>query len=130
MVVLPREIASSGLAVYHESVLTLVKELKLEGVSADYQQGESDRTWLGHRSVGTVALDFIVGVASGAGWEALRMLLLKRYAAATVKGTVARCTRTSDAVTWEWFEVEGSGTDVADVLARLAPPSTGSEAGN
>jgi len=130
VLVLPQTIAEDGTAVYHESVLTLVKELRALDTDAAYQHEAEDRGWYGERSVSAIVLSLIVGVASAAGWDGLRALLSgDRHRSERVHAKIARCTSTDDGVTWEWFEVEGPGAEVANALEAIQPGGTGKRAG-
>jgi hypothetical protein len=120
VVVLPRE-DSQGTGSYDDSVLTLAKELRAVGTSADYQHEPEARQWIGERSVAAIALAFVLGIASNAGWDALKLLFSTRYARDRVKGKVARCTQTADQLTWEWFDVDGTGEEVARALGDVQP---------
>jgi hypothetical protein len=123
VLVLPREVSESGRGLYDDSVVTLAKELRLHDVTAAYQHGAEDRQWIGERAADVIVLSFVIGVASSAGWEALKRLFSTRYDKNRVKGKLARYTQTSDHATWEWFEVEGSGEEVARALDELGPPA-------
>jgi hypothetical protein len=121
IVVLPREISQDGTGLYHDSVLTLAKALRNEGAAADYQHDAEHRNWIGEKSAAALALAFIVGVASNAGWAALVRLFASR-GDEHVKGTIGRVTRSGNETTWDFIEVEGSGEEVAAALRDLGWP--------
>jgi hypothetical protein len=121
VVVLPREVEEDGSGLYDDSVLTLAKALREEGASADYQHDREHRNWIGERSATAIVLTVVLGVASNAGWHALRRLFSKVHAADHVRGKVARCILHADEISWEWYEFEGTGEEVARALAQIAP---------
>jgi len=127
VLVLPREVASSGGALYDDSAVTFAKELRSLGATAGYQHKPAARQWIGERSAVAIVLTFVIGVASNAGWAALKSLFASRYANDRVKGKIARCTRAPNSVTWEWFEVDGKGEEVARILEALNPPADPTE---
>jgi hypothetical protein len=124
IVVLPDEVDRDGTGLYPDSALSLVKELRSLGVTAEYQHPQDARSWTGEKSFGAVAANWILGIASNAGWAALCVLLRRGKDKARVRIKLARCTQTATQITWDWFEVEGEKAEVADVIERLgfAPP--------
>jgi hypothetical protein len=122
VVVMPREVDEGGIGFYDDSVLTLAKALRAEGASADYQHNREHRNWIGQRSATAIVLTVVLGVASNAGWHALRRLFSKAHAADHVRGKVARCTQRADEIRWEWYEFDGTGEEVARALERIGPP--------
>ena len=116
VIVLPREIDGEGRGVYHDSAVTLVKELAPFGVSAAYAHDQGERLFYGERNFSAGVVNWVIGIASSGGWAALCWLVRKQYSEARVRLKIARCSQTANETTWEWFEVEGRGTDVADAL--------------
>jgi hypothetical protein len=117
VLILPREI-SDDRGLYDDSVLTLAKDLREAGITAEYQHPAEAREWIGERGV-DILVAFIVGIASNAGWAALGALLRQRHAGDPVRVRAARISDREAGVDWEWFEVEGPGEDVADALEAL-----------
>ncbi len=101
-------------------MLCLVKELRQAGITADYQHGSGNRSWIGEKSFAAIVLTLVIGITSNAGWAAICGLLRKR-GTSSVHIKVARCTQDSQAglTTWEWYEVEGNGAESAAALAGL-----------
>jgi hypothetical protein len=129
VVVLPEEVGEDGVGIYSDSAISVVKELRSLGVTAQYQHPQDSRTWIGEKGFGAVALSWIVGVASNAGWTAL-CVLLRQKRRNPVRIKLARCTQSTSEITWEWFEVEGNGADVANALERLGWAPNSLESGN
>lgn len=126
--ILPREISEDGVGLYDSSVITFAKELRTEGIAADYEHDSEHRQWIAEEAFSGEAIAVVVGIISNAGWAAINALLHKRGSSPT-KVKIARCVKSPDRTVWEWYEVEGKGSDVAKVLARLAideGPSAGS----
>jgi hypothetical protein len=121
LVVLPREIDEAGQGLYDDSVVDLVKVLNLDGVKAAYLHDQTHRSWIGEKSFADVALNFIVGIASSAAWSGFLAMLSNKRANTQVKGKIARVTQTPLGTTWEWFEVEGTGEQVAEALKAIPP---------
>ncbi len=117
VLIFPREVIESD-GLYDDSALTLAKELRKDGVTAEYQHGPGSRQWIGERGV-DIVLSLILGIASNAGWDALCGLLRLRHPSDSVRITLARCRQTESGVEWEWFEAEGPGEDVARALEQL-----------
>jgi hypothetical protein len=118
VVVLPLEVDQDGTGLYSDSALMLVKELRSLEIQAQYQHPQDSRTWVGERSFAAVAFEWILGVSSNAGWAAL-CLLLRRKGKASVRIKLARCTQSGSETVWEWAELEGDGTAIADALERI-----------
>jgi hypothetical protein len=123
ILVFPRQI-SDGRGLYDDSVVTLVKELREAGATAAYQHDRESREWIGEKAVPAVALMIVVGIATNAGWEALRAVF-RRHKSDRVHVKAARCTQTSAGTRWEWFEAEGTGDELATALEALEFPVPG-----
>jgi hypothetical protein len=121
VLVLPREINSEGHGIYHDSAITAVKEFALSGVKAKYAHAKEERSWYGEKSYSKDVIDWVIGIASNGGWAALCWILRRDHGSARVRVKVARCRQTAQETTWEWYEVEGRGADVADALAAIEP---------
>ena len=123
VVILPREVDGSGTGLYDNSVVTLEKELRSFGASAEYEHGPDSRQWIGERSVAVIVLSVVLGIASNAGWDAVKCFFSERHPKDKIKGKVARCTQTADGITWEWFDIEGTGEELAKAFGEIQPPS-------
>jgi hypothetical protein len=122
VVVLPRETTDDGRGVYHDSVVTLVKEFKWLGVTAAFAHDREQRTWLGQKSFVPDLAAFAVGIASNAGWSALWWLLRSRKSTVSVRVTVARRRELPSGATWEEYVIEGKVGDVVEALAAIETP--------
>jgi hypothetical protein len=118
LLVLPREIDEAGRGLYHDSVLDLVKQLRRDGVNADYLHSRDNRSWIGEKSIGPYVLDFVIGLASNGAWEGITQLL-HRIGDKKVRGKVARVRQSDSETVWEWYEVEGDAKGVAEALKEL-----------
>jgi hypothetical protein len=119
VVILPRQVAE-GIGLYDDSVVTVAKELRAAGTSAEYAHGPEAREWIGEKSVALIALSLIVGIASNAGWDGLRALI-GRAGSKRVRVRVARVKESPEGREAEWFELDGPGAEVADALKALQP---------
>ncbi|GJF31741.1 hypothetical protein KNE206_44410 [Kitasatospora sp. NE20-6] len=119
VVVLPREVSDSGVGVYHDSVIDLVKALRAENVDADFAHAKDERQWLGEKSATQHLIEVAVGIASNAGWAGISAVFRRRHSQGTVRLKLVRRINGPVGVTEEWFEVEGTGADVADALDRF-----------
>lgn len=117
-IVLPRE-ADDEEGLYDESVITLVKELRDAGASADFQHGPESRSWIGEKALDQIALQLIIGISSNAGWDALRAVLMRRKTE-QIRVQMARCTDARTGRRWEWFEAEGNGEDVVQAIEAFS----------
>ncbi len=109
VVILPREIDSEGRGLYDSSVVTVVKELRDEGVSASYQHDRDSRSWIGEYGLGAIVLSLIVGIGSNAGWRGICRLLQRQHGTDQVRVTIGRYRQTAEYTTWEWYELERTG---------------------
>lgn len=120
LVVLPREVAEDGRGLYDDSVITIVKELKSLGADARYQHEKSERAWIGEESAAKIALDLIIGIASGAGWSGLQALFRGSFSTRRVRVRVGRYEQLADGSTKsEWYEIDGRGAEVSEMLREL-----------
>ena len=117
VLILPREVVD-GRGLYDDSVVTVAKELRAAGTSADYAHGPDAREWIGEKAVDAIVLSLIVGIASNAGWAGLRALL-GRARSNRVRIRVARMRETLNGREAEWFELEGPADEVAEALRVL-----------
>jgi hypothetical protein len=118
IIVLPQEVDQDGTGLYSDSAIQLVKEFRALEIQAQYQHPQDSRAWIGERGFAAIAFDWILGVTSNAGWAAL-CLLLRRKGKASVRIKLARCTQSASETVWEWVEVEGDATAIADALERI-----------
>ncbi len=121
VLVLPREV-TDGRGLYDDSVVTLAKELRAAGTSAEYQHGLDAREWIGEKHVPVIVLDIVASIASNAGWDGLRAAIGRRKSE-QVRVRVARIKQTSAGQEFEWYEVEGPGAEVAEALKALQQQS-------
>lgn len=112
LVVLAREVAD-GDGHYDDSVITLVKELKVAGADAGFEHESAHRRWIGEKAFEPTALDLIVGVGSNAVWAAL-CAVVKHRKSDRVRVRWGRHNDADDEL--EWFEAEGSGEAVASAI--------------
>jgi hypothetical protein len=106
--------------VYHEQLVSVVKGLRRDGVDVRWLHESDQRLWSGERSalLTLVAVPFVVGVASSAGWAGLVRLLGRRNG--QVKLTVGY-RKDSFGGEEQWVTLEGNSADVAAALERLNP---------
>jgi hypothetical protein len=117
---LPRKLGEDGMGLYDDSVLTLVKELRAAGATADYQHAADARRWIGEKGVPPVVIDLLVALGGNAGWAALCAVCRSR-GSDRMRARVARYRHADSETRWDWFEVEGSGEDVATAIEALEP---------
>jgi hypothetical protein len=123
ILILPREI-DGDMGLYDDSVVTLAKGLQRLGTTATYLHEADSREWIGEKGIDAIVLSLIIGIGSSAGWAGIAALL-RGCTSGAVRAKVARCKQTSAGDNeWEWFEIEGSGAEVADALKTLNPGST------
>jgi hypothetical protein len=129
VLILPREVVD-GRGLYDDSVVTVAKELRAAGTSADYAHAPDAREWIGEKAVDAIVLSLIVGIASNAGWAGLRALV-SRARSNRVRIRAARIRETPQGREAEWFEFEGPGEEVAEALKVLEDSNqTAPEQGN
>jgi hypothetical protein len=73
-------------------------------------------------------LDIIANILSMAGWNGLRSVLAKRKSE-RVRVKVSRRKETSSGTVEEWFELDGSGAEVAETLKELQGGTVGENDG-
>jgi hypothetical protein len=126
LLILPRKLDEDGDGLYDDSVLTLVKELRAEGITADYLHPPEERRWIGEKSAVALVVEFVIGVGGNAGWAALKALFRRREAG-TIRVRLARRTSRGEEDEWEWFEAEGTGEEVARAIEALESSSAESD---
>jgi hypothetical protein len=95
-----------------------VKRLRALGIKAEWAHDASERAWYGERSAEEVAVAFVVGVLSSAGWDAIKLL----FSQGSTKVKLKILQRTNKKGAEErWIELQGHSKDVSEVLARLDP---------
>ncbi|MCF3171345.1 hypothetical protein IPZ64_31325 [Streptomyces violaceoruber] len=119
VVVLPRGYVS-GAPRYHDTTLDLVKALKFEGLDASFAHDSDERQWLGEKSHLQYAIDAVIGILSAGAYDGIRLLLRRRHASSPVR---LRLTRQNADGSQEWYELEGTGEDVAEAVRQLSPQS-------
>lgn len=125
VVVLPRQLGSDGRALYHDSVVTFVKEFADLDVSASFADEPDARGWVGEKALGALAVNLIVGIASSGGWDALCYVFGHRFKKAPVRVRAGRFKQTAAGTSFEWYEAEGPGEQVAKALAAIPWELTG-----
>jgi hypothetical protein len=125
VVVLPRRMDAEGRGLYHDSVLSLVKTFKADGIDAAFLHDSDQRGWIGEKSLTTDFLTLALGVGSAAGWDGVKRLFRGRLSSSQTKAVIYRKTEDpSGKSVWEMYEFEGSGEDVATLMERLPPPAS------
>jgi len=117
VLILPARV-EDGIGLYHDSVVTLVKELRAAGVSAGYEHGPKARRWIGHKGVSTIVLDVVLGILGNAGWAGI-YALLKRGGSSRIRIRITRLQRTALGSDSQWYEIEGPAREVAEILKQL-----------
>ena len=79
---------------------------------------------MGVLSVSLAVIRIIANILSMAGWNGLRSVVAKRKSE-RVRVKVARRKETSSGTVEEWFELDGSGTEVAEALKALEGDTAG-----
>lgn len=116
VLILPREV-SDGRGLYDDSVVTLAKEIRAAGVTADYQHDADSRKWIGEKHVDPLVLDIIAGFITNAGWAGVAAAISRRKSQ-RVRVRFGRRKDPSGSLE-EWLEVEGPGAEVAEALKEL-----------
>lgn len=116
LLILPRKV-SDGHPLYDDSVVTLAKEIRAAGATADYQHDAGSRRWIGEKHVDPLVLDIIAGFITNAGWAGAAAVISKRKSE-RVRVRFGR-RKDSSGDLEEWFEVEGPGAEVAEALREL-----------
>lgn len=112
--ILPTERAPDGTGIYHESVVTLAKELRAVDVRAEYQDDAASRKWYGERAVPLVVLELFVALGAHAAWDGIKAIIKRVPSDKKVRLRVARRPTPDDE--WELLEAEGSGEEVANAV--------------
>jgi hypothetical protein len=124
VIVLPRELADNGAGYYSDSVISVVKELRADGIDADFAHDQHSRSWIGEKSATQYLLEFAIGIASTAGWAAVCALLSRNESATPMQAKVARCTQSKTETRWEWLEFTGTSKQIAAQMRELEPPDS------
>lgn len=123
LIVLPREETDAGVGIYDDSVMTIVKDLQFVGVEASFAHDKDHRGWIGEQAAAKVVFDLIIGVASNAGWWALSQLFGIERKDDHVHVKLGRGTHEPGGrTTWEWYEMSGTGSAVAQAMAQIETP--------
>jgi hypothetical protein len=118
VMVFPRE-TEGELGLYHDTVITLVKELRNAGATASFQHPPKLREWIGEKHLSPDEVSLLIGIASNAGWAAIVAVLRMRHAAGRVRARIARYRKDASGTRWEWIKLEGPGDEVADAIEAL-----------
>jgi len=118
VMVFPRETEGER-GLYHDSVITLVKELREAGATASFQHPPEMREWIGEKALSPIEISFLIGIASNAGWAAIGAVLRRRHRAGQVRARIARYRGGASGNQWEWIALDGPGDEVADAIEAL-----------
>jgi hypothetical protein len=99
--------------IYSQQALTLRKELASIGIDSDYLHDTAHRKWLGRH--GPVIAEIVIGLATSGAVAAFQSWLTQSLSGARVHVKAVRKVE-ADGSRLDWFEAEGSGTDVAQLL--------------
>ena len=118
IVVLPQAV-DGDVGIYSNATSTLVKELRAEGIAAEYLHDSDHRQWQIH--MGEVPVELIVGITTsviGSGiWAAFAAGFGKRFASHPVTVHVVRQRKRSNGErTTTTVDVTGTGPEVQTVL--------------
>lgn len=117
VVILPRH-EVDGRGEYERAALTLGKELRASGVSAEYLHSPDRRDWIGERAAELV-IALTIGLASNAGWSAIQHWILQRHSNDHLHLKLVRISGDEGGNAREWLEIEGHGADVIEALETL-----------
>jgi hypothetical protein len=123
VLILPARI-EDGVGLYHDSVVTLAKELRADGVSAGYRHGPDARRWIGHKGVSAIVLEVVVGIVGNAGWAGI-YALLKRGGSSRIRIRLTRVQRSALGSDSQWYEIEGPAREVAEIVKQLSADDYG-----
>lgn len=100
---------------YQEAAVLLVKNLRAEGVEADFLDSSDHRTFLVQKSA-DVAFAYVVGILSSASWAAIAAAFHRWHRGRTLDLTVYRIDDTEG--TRDFFHAHGDTDDVLKALGR------------
>jgi hypothetical protein len=119
VLVLPESIRGD-VGTYRDEALVLVKELRAEGVDAEYLHNAERREWHGLRSQDTVAvliLSFAAGLLSNATWEAIKAVVGRRFGKRNI--IVRFHERRTEHEEESWYEASGPADSVIDSIREF-----------
>jgi len=123
VVILPQRMEGEE-GVYRDEQLTLAKELRGEGVDADYAQDADHRLWHGLKG-GDVLIQVTLGLGTSIVGSAVvgvvAAVLRRKFGGRRLHLKVGRISA-SGAVDAQWFEAEGDADDVLNALDRFQFP--------
>ncbi len=105
-------------AIYADGTTTAVKRLRGLGARAEWSHDAAHRAWYGERAAGQVVVEFVVGVLSSAGWDAIKLLF--RQGTGTIRLKLYWRTD-SNGTDEKWVELEGDSKAVSEMVDRLNP---------
>lgn len=117
VVVAPFRRDERGRGVYHEATVSLVKNLRTEGVEADFLDSSDHRTFLAQKSA-DVAFAYVIGILSSASWAAIAAVFHRWHRGRTIDLTVYRVDDIEG--TLDFFHASGNTDDVLKALGRAA----------
>jgi hypothetical protein len=116
VVVLPlRE--QDGLGVYSQESVFLVKELRAQGLGARFLHDSANRTFEVRNSAEAVVASLVLGVASSAAWDGVKMLL-RRAERQQLKVTYVDLRHSDGRQATSWTAT-GDSEAVLDAIDRL-----------
>jgi hypothetical protein len=119
VLVLPESIRGD-VGVYRDEALVLVKEMKAEGIDAEYLHDPERREWHGLRSqevVVVLTLSFAAGLLANATWDAIKGVVNHLFGKRNV--IVRFHERRTDNEEEKWFEASGPADSVIDSIREF-----------
>jgi hypothetical protein len=103
---------------YHPDTLAIADELRRAGIDAQPWHDLAHCDVAGERGPITDAvLSLVLGIASAAGWDAIKALLRRRTSNDPVKLTIGWRTTQGE----QWLNIEGPAHAIADTLNNIEP---------
>lgn len=109
---------SDGRGIYSEASLSLVKELRAAGITSAYLHDPDHRLFETQKSASAVVANFLVGIASGAAWDGLKMVLRRRGAGRLTVSYVDLADGNTESTAWT---ASGDAEAVLAAIERLRP---------
>jgi hypothetical protein len=107
-----------GKAIYSEASVMLVKELRAHGAAAEYLDASDDRVFeVKKGAIGTAVLSVVLGIASSAAWDAVKIWLMGKPTN-RLSVTYVELEDVGGRRRKAW-RVEGDATGVVEAIDRL-----------
>jgi hypothetical protein len=122
VVFLPQEV-EGDVGVYRDEQLTIVKELKAQGVDAAYLHDADHREWLSLKGADVVVplvVQFGISFLASGAWEIFAGLLLARFRRSRLWVKMGRTVDKGSGAETEWFEATGDADSVTNALRIFA----------